>query len=110
MGKRYLVVTILATFSGSAFAQVFEIAAFNTDVAAAVEGAQDPGSSNPEGQTSSPPLTGQNSVQDARDRAYYPGDTERVKPLGRKLVGNILLDQKAIGTMPFHIHQTTPKY
>jgi len=89
MGKRYLVVTILVTFSSSAFAQIYEIAAFSTDVATAAEAEQDPGPSNPTGPSSSPPVTGQNPLQDARDRVYYPGDTERAKPLARKLVGNI---------------------
>lgn len=44
-----------------------------------------------------------NPLEDARDRIYYPGDTESVKPLGRKLLGNILLDQKEIWTSPFHM-------
>jgi len=43
-------------------------------------------------------------VPDRRDRIFYPGDTERIKPLGRKLVLNILLDQKEIFTSPFHIN------
>jgi membrane-associated phospholipid phosphatase len=47
-----------------------------------------------------------NPLRDARDRIYYPGDTESVKPLARKLVGNILLDQKEIWTSPFHMHGT----
>ncbi|HYL78238.1 MAG TPA: phosphatase PAP2 family protein [Bryobacteraceae bacterium] len=45
-----------------------------------------------------------NPLRDARDRIYYPGDTESVKPLTRKLVLNILLDQKEIWTSPFHMH------
>jgi membrane-associated phospholipid phosphatase len=40
--------------------------------------------------------------EDRRDRIYYPGDTEHVTPLTRKLIGNIWLDQKAIWTSPFH--------
>jgi membrane-associated phospholipid phosphatase len=44
------------------------------------------------------------AVQDSRDKVYYPGDTERAKPLFRKLVINILLDQKQIWTSPFHMH------
>lgn len=43
---------------------------------------------------------------DARDRVYYPGDTETLKPLGRKLLSNILLDEKEIWTSPFHMHGT----
>jgi hypothetical protein len=46
-----------------------------------------------------------NPLEDSRDRIYYPGDTESVKPLGRKLFGNILLDQKEIWTSPFHMHK-----
>src|SRR5215472_9860823 len=58
----------------------------------------DPPQSNPQ----------QNNVvpQDRRDLIYYPGDTESIKPLARKLVSNILLDQKAIWTSPFHMDQT----
>jgi len=40
---------------------------------------------------------------DRRDRIFYPGDTERPKPLFRKLLLNIALDQKDIFTSPFHI-------
>jgi membrane-associated phospholipid phosphatase len=34
---------------------------------------------------------------------YYPGDTENVVPLARKLAANVWLDQKAIWTSPFHM-------
>jgi membrane-associated phospholipid phosphatase len=44
-------------------------------------------------------------VLDERDRVFYPGDTERLKPLGRKLALNILLDQKEIFTSPFHMNR-----
>ncbi len=44
-----------------------------------------------------------NPIEDSRDRIYYPGDTERVKPLGKKLVANILLDQKELWTSPFRM-------
>jgi len=47
---------------------------------------------------------------DARDRIFYPSDTERVKPLARKLAGNIWLDQKAIWTSPFHINRRNAKW
>ncbi|MGH9503217.1 MAG: phosphatase PAP2 family protein [Terriglobales bacterium] len=47
---------------------------------------------------------------DRRDKIFYPGDTERLKPLGRKLVLNILLDQKEIFTSPFHINQENAKW
>ena len=45
----------------------------------------------------------QSHVLDRRDRIFYPGDTERPKPLFRKLFLNIALDQKDIFTSPFHI-------
>jgi hypothetical protein len=44
-------------------------------------------------------------VEDKRDPIWYPGDTERIKPLTRKLFGNILLDQKEIWTSPFHMNK-----
>src|SRR5438445_9975472 len=37
---------------------------------------------------------------DRRDRIFYPGDTERPKPLIRKLFLNILLDQKDRSAVP----------
>ncbi|PYV53273.1 MAG: hypothetical protein DMG98_21455 [Acidobacteria bacterium] len=40
---------------------------------------------------------------DRRDRVFYPGDTERPKPLLRKLFLNIAYDQKDIWTSPFHV-------
>src|SRR6266446_5620632 len=42
---------------------------------------------------------------DRRDRIFYPGDTERPKPLLRKLFLNILFDQEEIFTSPFHINR-----
>lgn len=50
-----------------------------------------------------------NPLLDPRDRVFYPGDTESVKPLTRKLFGNILLDQKEIWTSPFHMHAKDAK-
>lgn len=44
-------------------------------------------------------------VEDRRDRIYYPGDTERPKPLLRKLFLNIVLDQKDIFTSPFRVNR-----
>ena len=44
---------------------------------------------------------------DRRDRIYYPGDTERPKPLFRKLFLNVVLDQKEIFTSPFHVNRHT---
>ncbi len=50
------------------------------------------------------------SSEDSRDRVYYPGDTERAKPLARKLATNILLDQKEIWTSPFHMSRGDAKW
>jgi len=47
---------------------------------------------------------------DRRDRIFYPGDTERLKPLGRKLLLNILLDQKEIFTSPFRMNRHNAKW
>src|SRR5580692_5242302 len=44
-------------------------------------------------------------VEDRRDRIFYPGDTERPKPLLRKLALNIVLDEKDIFTSPFHVNR-----
>jgi len=44
-------------------------------------------------------------VLDHRDRIFYPGDTERPKPLMRKLFLNIVFDQKDIFTSPFHVNR-----
>jgi membrane-associated phospholipid phosphatase len=51
-----------------------------------------------------------NPLTDSRDRIYYPGDTERAKPLATKLLGNILLDQKEIWTSPFRMHKGDSKW
>src|SRR5262245_11086292 len=47
---------------------------------------------------------------DRRDRIFYPSDTERLKPLGRKLLLNILLDQKDIFTSPFRMNRENAKW
>jgi membrane-associated phospholipid phosphatase len=44
-------------------------------------------------------------ILDQRDRIFYPGDTERAKPLARKLLLNILLDQGQIFTSPFRMNR-----
>ena len=49
-------------------------------------------------------------ASDPRDRFFYPDDTEPVKPLAGKLVGNILQDQKEIWTSPFHMHGNSAKW
>jgi len=58
----------------------------------------DAGSSDDSGSEPSPGL-------DRRDRIFYPGDTERPKPLLRKLFLNIAFDQKDIFTSPFHVNR-----
>jgi len=58
----------------------------------------------------SPPREIPNPIEDRRDRIYYPGDTESIKPLSRKLGGNILLDQKDIWTSPFHMNRHNAKW
>ncbi len=47
---------------------------------------------------------------DARDPVFYPGDTERFKPLVHKLAANLWLDQKEIWTSPFHMHSKDAKW
>src|SRR6266704_2509416 len=49
-------------------------------------------------------------VLDRRDRIFYPGDTERLKPLGRKLVLNVLFDQEEIFTSPFRMNRQNAKW
>ena len=44
-------------------------------------------------------------ILDRRDRIFYPGDTERAKPLARKLLLNIALDQEQIFTSPFRMNR-----
>jgi len=48
---------------------------------------------------------GATSGLDRRDRIFYPGDTERPKPLFRKLFLNVALDEKEIFTSPFHANR-----
>lgn len=47
---------------------------------------------------------------DARDRIFYPGDTERLKPLSHKLSMNLWMDQKEIWTSPFHMRKRDVKW
>jgi membrane-associated phospholipid phosphatase len=44
-------------------------------------------------------------AEDRRDRVFYPGDTERPKPLFRKLLLNIAYDQADIFTGPFRVNR-----
>jgi hypothetical protein len=59
----------------------------------------------PAGEVASTPVSEQITEPplDARDRIFYPGDTENLKLLGRKLLANTLLDQKEIWTSWFHL-------
>ena len=50
------------------------------------------------------------AILDRRDRIFYPGDTERLKPLGRKLFLNVLLDQKDFFTSPFHMNRQNARW
>lgn len=47
---------------------------------------------------------------DQRDRIFYPGDTENLKVLSRKLFLNILLDQKDFFTSPFRMNRDNAKW
>lgn len=98
-GHAALGLAILTTVCGPVFGQSPGLLAFSGALAEAVAqvGQEQNSSSSPSGDHPHP-------IQDPRDRIYYPGDTERWKPLSRKLVGNILLDQKEIWTSPFHMH------
>jgi hypothetical protein len=69
-----------------------------TEVSPISQDGTDNRTSNPSETEKEPP-----AVLDSRDRIFYPSDTERVKPLARKLVLNVLLDQKEIFTSPFHM-------
>jgi len=67
-----------------------------------------------EQQSSEPATTPDSQTEstglDRRDRVFYPGDTERLKPLARKLFLNILLDQKDIFTSPFRMNRDNAKW
>ena len=59
---------------------------------------------------SSPSVGQPNPFHDPRDRIYYPGNTEHVKPLAGKLISNVLLDQKEIWLSPFHMRKVDSKW
>jgi membrane-associated phospholipid phosphatase len=61
-------------------------------------------------QDAQPPAADPQPLEDSRDRIYYPDDTERFKPLARKLALNTLLDQKEIWTSPFHKKKADAKW
>lgn len=56
------------------------------------------------------PAASELTAENSRDKIFYPGDTERWKPLATKLLGNTLLDQKEIWTSPFHMHKRDAKW
>jgi membrane-associated phospholipid phosphatase len=61
----------------------------------------DPENGDSPDQSQSPP----SRAEDRRDRVFYPGDTERPKPLFRKLLLNIAYDQADIFTSPFRANR-----
>jgi membrane-associated phospholipid phosphatase len=63
-------------------------------------------SANAQEQTGSP----FSSMLTAREEACYSSETEPVKPLAKKIFKNILLDQKAIWTSPFHMKRSDAKW
>lgn len=100
--RRLLLPVVLTAAFLPLRAQNFGFGALTSELALAAAEANEPQYPNdPSPQNAAHP----NPLSDARDRIYYPGDTESPKPLGRKLVGNILLDQKEIWTSPFHMHK-----
>ena len=46
----------------------------------------------------------------SREEARYSAETEPLKPLGKKLAKNFLLDQKEIWTSPFHMKRSDAKW
>lgn len=59
----------------------------------------------PDNSESDQPASPSARVEDRRDRVFYPGDTERPKPLFRKLLLNIAYDQAYIFTSPFRANR-----
>jgi membrane-associated phospholipid phosphatase len=120
-----LAIVATACFAHPATAQTRELAGLSTDFPAHDEAvytsyavvreapllcsqsAGQPATESPsERQPASPPDSQTEPTGlDRRDRIFYPSDTERIKPLGRKLVLNILLDQKDIFTSPFRMNR-----
>jgi membrane-associated phospholipid phosphatase len=86
----------LASASDADLSDIAQIASGQADPAGSVSSQTDTGESGRKDETP--------SVLDRRDRIYYPDDTERPKPLFKKLFLNIALDQKDIFTSPFHIN------
>ena len=72
--------------------------------------AQDPDPSPQQADRTTITQPGATPAEDARDPVFYPGDTERLKPLTHKLLANLWLDQKEIWTSPFHMHAQDAKW
>jgi membrane-associated phospholipid phosphatase len=95
-----------SVFSGAAadqtIAQSAEAASSDVTQAIADIGPDNLDSENSDSdQTASPSAR----AEDRRDRVFYPGDTERPKPLFRKLLLNIAYDQADIFTSPFRVNR-----
>src|SRR5579859_5031811 len=95
------ILVIAGTLAAAASAQddlsLAPLAASQADRAGIETVEADAGSDEPKSQPT--------SSLDRRDRIFYPGDTERPKPLFRKLFLNILLDEKDIFTSPFRANR-----
>lgn len=65
---------------------------------------------DPPESASSTPDPSAATTQDRRDLIYYPGDTEHVVPLTKKLLGNLWLDQKEIWTSPFDMNKENAEW
>jgi membrane-associated phospholipid phosphatase len=59
-------------------------------------------------QTSSPDVPAEPLT--ARENALYSSEPEPLKPLGKKILRNVLLDQKEIWTSPFHMTRGDAKW
>lgn len=104
MGRTFLVGILSATLCSVASGQAIEPeqqqAAQIEDTAAQPPAAPQATQAEPDSGKEIP-----NPLSDRRDRIFYPGDTERLKPLMVKLGANILLDQKEIWTSPFRMNR-----
>ena len=79
------------------------------DATIAAEQALAPSEQTPAASPPAPAAT-KRATESSRDRIFYPGDTERWRPLVTKLLGNTLLDQKEIWTSPFHMRARDAKW
>jgi membrane-associated phospholipid phosphatase len=95
-----------AVFSGAATDQAIaqNAEAASSDVTQAIADL-DPDNLAPDSSGSDQPASPSARTEDRRDRVFYPGDTERPKPLFRKLLLNIAYDQADIFTSPFRVNR-----